>query len=57
MRVSLCFRRFHVFMEYYEAHKVKMFVLSELVEEIVSSGASFVEDQKDQIWVNETKTP
>ena len=41
-------------MEYYEAHKVKMFVLTELLADIISSDASTVDEHKDQIWVSES---
>ena len=39
-------------MEYHKLHNVKMFVLSEVVEEIVSANPP-TDEQKDQIWVND----
>ena len=52
--VCVC-RRFHVYMEYHKLHNVKMFVLSEVVEEIVTADPPLRDDQKDQLWVKKFK--
>jgi len=38
-------------MEYHKAHKMKMLLFSELLEEIVSNEASLADEQKEEIWV------